>query len=102
VAPDDGDFGQQVSEFLGSILGNLVDETTLTNLLAPLIGRVVNDAMASFWMSLITPIIIGFAVIAFMFFVVIVLLVVLIRRTNKSIRLQSKMAQPSPSDDAAN
>ena len=101
VAPDDGDLGAQVSEFLGSVLGNFIDEATLANLLAPLIGRVVNDAMTSFWMSLLTPIIFGFAVIAVMFFIVIVLLVVLIRRTNKAIRLQTQGDRQASEDDAA-
>ena len=95
-APGDGATEPPFGDLLGSLLGGAIDENTLTNLFSPVLGRLINDALGTFWLTVMTPLIIGFVVLGALLTVIMTLLIVLIAKTSKVQKQQNSLMLASP------
>lgn len=81
--------------FLGglfdSLLGGPVDENAITDLISPVIARLISDTLGAFWISVVTPIIIGFAVLGFLITVAMAMLIALLTRLNRIRKSQDQI-----------
>ena len=82
-APGDGETDPFFGDLLGSLLGGAIDEGTLSGLISPVLSQLIADALGTIWLTIITPLIIGFALIGGLLLVVIALQVVQLAKTNR-------------------
>lgn len=88
-APGDGETDPFFGELLGSLLGGAIDEGTISRLISPVLSQLIADALGTIWLTIITPLIVGFALIGGLLLVVIALQIVQLAKTN---RIQKSLA----------